>query len=79
MHKFGLLKICAPRSKWTKSCGQCLLMLGVTLFVSGCATTDYCQLASPIYPTSKDVNIISQQLTDQVLNNNVTYERVCPG
>lgn len=52
----------------------------LAISVSGCVNgyvTKSCDWAKPIRPTNKDVDVISDKLTRQVLEHNVTGSRVC--
>lgn len=56
----------------------CLLTTVAIAFVSGCATVpDPCDGFKPIRPTFKDVDAISDQLTEQLLGHNQHGADVC--
>lgn len=56
------------------------IALVVASVLAGCSHTggtDGCVVFAPIYPTSADVDVISERLVDGVLGHNETYARVC--
>jgi hypothetical protein len=56
---------------------QKLMLLFVTILAAGCAQSDPCGWAGPIYPTADDVQAVSASLARQLLNHNETGARVC--
>lgn len=47
------------------------------LFVSGCATGNFCDLYTTVYVTENDVTTMSQGAVDATLANNTLEKRIC--
>lgn len=56
-----------------------LLVLVLMIVVSGCESglRNSCDWAKPIRPKTSDVDVISDSLTRQLLEHNITGQRVC--
>lgn len=58
-----------------------LSLLTILLLATSCVSTqktnDYCLITKTINPTNKDIDVISDQLVQDILLHNETYEKLC--
>lgn len=55
---------------------RCLLLMSIAVSTASCATSgSYCEIAKTLHPSRSDV--LTQKTKEQLLEHNLTYERVC--